>query len=176
MSRRNRWRASLAGCWIDPVLRSWLVESGSLTARCLRSSGHFCVRLLYDGRARGLADEGLRRERALQRVREVALVCDGVPVIFAHTTLSASANGRLGRWMAGLGSRSLGSLLFRFPGFERGRIEFMRLTPDHPLGRRAAALGFAGKDLWARRSWHRLGRQTVLVTEVFLPSICRLPQ
>jgi chorismate--pyruvate lyase len=108
-------------------------------------------------------------------VREVVLECDGRPVIFAHTTLATVAPGRLSRWMAGLGNRSLGSLLFSYPGFRRGTIEFLRLDARHPLYRRAAALGPVGASLWARRSLHRLGWQQVLVTEVFLPAIgdCR---
>jgi hypothetical protein len=96
---------------------------------------------LWQGAA--LADEavegGVGRERAW--VREVALECDGVPVIFAHTTLAATGNGRLTRWMSRLGSRSLGSLLFAYPGFRRGAIEFLRLDCRHPLYQRAAALG-----------------------------------
>jgi len=73
-----------------------------------------------------------------------------------------------------LGSRSLGSLLFSWPGFRRGAIEYCRLDARHPLFRRAAVHGGSGKYLWARRSLHRLGRQEVLVTEVFLPAITRL--
>ena len=107
-------------------------------------------------------------------MREVVLECDGRPVIFAHTTLATTANGRMSRWMAGLGSRSLGSLLFSYPGFRRGAIEFLRLDARHPLYRRAAALGPVATTLWARRSRHRLGNQAVLVTEVFLPAVARL--
>lgn len=171
--KRNRWRPRLAGRLADPVLRSWLTETDSLTARCQRASSHFRVRLLAYGKGRALADEaaGDRAERVLAWVREVALECDGVPVIFAHTSLSTAANGRLSRWMAGLGSRSLGSLLFSYPGFQRGSIEFLRLDARHPLYRRAAALGPVTPALWARRSLHRLGHQAVLVTEVFLPRI-----
>ena len=95
-------------------------------------------------------------------------------MIFAHTTLAASGKGRLTRWMARLGSRSLGSLLFAYPGFRRGTIEFLRLDARHPLYRRAARLTPVGPSLWARRSQHRLGGQQVLVTEVFLPDILRL--
>jgi len=94
-----------------------------------------------------------------------------MPVIFAHTTLSAAANGRLTRWLARLGTRSLGSLLFSFPGFRRGDIEFCRLDSRHPLFQRASALAGDATELWARRSKHSLGGQSVLVTEVFLPAI-----
>jgi chorismate--pyruvate lyase len=175
--KRSKWRAQLAGGACDPILRSWLTEPDSLTARCQRACTDFRVRLLSFGKGRALADESAGGEvgRGLAWVREVVLECDGRPVIFAHTTLATVAPGRLSRWMAGLGNRSLGSLLFSYPGFRRGTIEFLRLDARHPLYRRAAALGPVGASLWARRSLHRLGWQQVLVTEVFLPAIgdCR---
>ena len=170
--RRSRWRASLPAGLGDPGLKSWLTEPASLTARCQRASGVFRVRLLQSGTGRALADETLGDGWC--RVREVVLECDGVPVIFAHTSLAAAPRGRLSRWMEGLGSRSLGSLLFARPGFRRGRIEFLRLDRRHPLYRKAAAVAPVSPILWARRSRHGLGAQQVLVTEVFLPAICAL--
>ncbi len=171
MKRRNRWRTELPRTGLVAGLRSWLREPGSLTARCIRSSDTFRVQLLAYGKGRPEAAEGLAADRHPAFVREVALVCDGVPVIFAHTTLSTAVNGRLGRWMARLGSRSLGSLLFSYPGFRRGAIEYLRLDRRHPLYRRAAAQGMVDRHLWARRSLHCLDGQQVLVTEVFLPAI-----
>lgn len=174
--KRSKWRLRLAGGLADPILRSWLTEPDSLTARCQRASSAFRVRLLNYGKGKALADEaaGDTTGRQLAWVREVALECDGQPVIFAHTTLSTAARGRMTRWMAGLGSRSLGSLLFTYPGFERGAIEFLCLDARHPLYRRAASLGPVTTTLWARRSRHRLANQAVLVTEVFLPAVTTL--
>ena len=171
--KRSKWRVHLAGGLADPLLRSWLTEPDSLTARCQRASSSFRVRLLGYGKGKALSDEaaGDQVGRQLAWVREVALECDGRPVIFAHTTRSTAARGRMSGWMAGLGSRSLGSLLFSCPGFKRGAIEFLRLDARHALYRRAAALGPVTPTLWARRSRHRLGNQAVLVTEVFLPAI-----
>ncbi len=173
---RSKWQARLVGGLADPILRSWLTEPDSLTARCQQASSVFRVRLLNFTKGKALADEaaGDASGRQLAWVREVALECDGQPVIFAHTTLSTAEGGRMSRWMAGLGSRSLGSLLFSYPGFERGAIEFLRLDARHPLYRRAAALGPVTTTLWARRSRHRLGNQAVLVTEVFLPAVVTL--
>lgn len=170
--KRSKWRTALAAS-CDSPLRSWLGEPDSLTARCQRLSSVFRVRLLRYGKGRALADEAVSGQvsHAPAWIREVLLECDGRPVIFAHTTLSTIARGRLNRWMAGLGSRSLGSLLFSHPGFRRGGIEYLRLDARHPLYRRAAAYGEVGPTLWARRSLHRLGGQQVLVTEVFLPAI-----
>ena len=174
--KRSQWRASLSGAVPNAALASWLQEPASLTARCQRQCGDFRVRLLGYGKGRPLAADGLPLDggRQLAWVREVGLECDGVPVIFAHTTLSTASHGRLSRWLSRLGSRSLGSLLFTHPGFRRGTIEFCRLDSHHPLFQRAAILGETGKYLWARRSLHRLGSQQVLVTEVFLPAILGL--
>jgi chorismate--pyruvate lyase len=173
---QNQWRARPMGGPLDAALAPWLRETGSLTARCQRNSHEFRVRLLRYEKGRALADEGLRLRQARQPawVREVALECDGIPVIFAHTTLSTARRGRLSRWLSRLGSNSLGSLLFAHPGFQRDAIEFRRLDSRHPLFQRAAALGATGDSLWARRSLHRLGAQQVLVTEVFLPAVALL--
>lgn len=166
------------GQWFDrplglsptAILRDWLVEPGSLTRRCCRACLDFRVRLLDYGDGRAL---DCHASPVRVRIREVVLECDGRPVIFAHTSLTGG-RGRLGRWLARLGERSLGSLLFSCPGFRRGPIEFRRIDARHPLYRRAARLGAVGKTLWARRSWHRLGGQRVLVVEVFLPAITEL--
>ena len=174
--KRSQWRACLPGSLRDPLLRSWLSEPGSLTARCQGACSRFRVRLLRYDRGRALADEsaGTVGGRQPAWVRVVVLECDGCPVIFAHTTLSTATRGRLSRWMEGLGDRSLGSLLFAHPGFRRERIEYLRLDHRHPLYRRAAAVAEVDGGLWARRSLHRFSAQRVLVTEVFLPAIRRL--
>ena len=181
------WRTRLVRRGIPPALQSWLTEPGSLTARCQSRCEKFMVKVLHYGYSRALADEG--RGGRQVRVREVLLSCDGVPVIFAHTSLctapckkhpwgvalsnlpAGQSRGPLSRWLARLGSRSLGSLLFAHPGFQRGEIEYCRLDARHPLFQRVAEVCPLPGQLWARRSRHSLGGQTVLVTEVFLPAI-----
>ena len=170
--KRSQWRSKLGPGAPETRLASWLGEPDSLTARCRRACMEFRIRLLRSGLMQPIADESTRQQ--LAHVREVLLECDGVPVIFAHSVLSTVTNGRLTRWLAGLGSRSLGSLLFSFPGFKRGQLEFLRLDARHPLYRLAAPWATGAPQLWARRSEHRLGRQVLCVTEVFLPAINRL--
>jgi chorismate--pyruvate lyase len=177
------WRTRLLGRGISPVLRSWLIEPGSLTARCQALCSRFNVQLLNYGLSRPLLGEPGGRQGG--KVREVLLCCDGIPVIFAHTTLciapnrkypevEVSARGTLSRWLGGLGVRSLGSLLFAHPGFVRSEIEYLRLDSRHPLFQRVAQVALPETTLWARRSRHQLGKQAVLVTEIFLPAIERL--
>ena len=169
---RQQWRRQLGSGAPDPLLVSWLREPHSLTARCQRACQQFRVRLLRSGLLQPIADEATRQQLAYGR--EVVLECDGVPVIFAHSVLSTATNGRLTRWLAGLGSRSLGSLLFTFPGFKRGKLEFLRIDARHALYRLAAPWAPGARQLWARRSEHHLGQQVLCVTEVFLPAIYTL--
>lgn len=165
---REQWRQALPAVGVPRLLRPWLSEPGSLTARCLRHCRDFRVRLLRQESAEPLVDMGTGGRRCLP-LREVLLECDGRPVVFAHSVLSASRSGALGRWFSRLGCRSLGSLLFTHPGFQRGPIEYLHLQPAHPLHRRLChTLGEDLPALWARRSCHALRGGSVLVTEVFL--------
>lgn len=165
----SRWRTRLSRTECSGALRSWLTESRSLTVRCQRMSSSFRVRVLHQGWGRALGDS--QGGKVCLPVRDVLLECDGAPVIFAHTTLCTAAGGRLRRWLARLGERSLGSVLFRHPGFRRGALEYLRLNAQQPLFRQALAGQQLPGALWARRSLHRLGREALLVTEVFLPAL-----
>ncbi len=171
---RQQWQYKLLQGTPDAALASWLTEPDSLTARCQRNCRQFRVRLLRSGLLLPVDGEDARRR--LVRGREVLLECDGVPVIFAHSVLLTATNGRLKRWLAGLGSRSLGSLLFNYPGFARGQLGFRKLDARDKLYQRARPWADGAPELWARRSVHRLGKQSLCVTEVFLPGIGGLGQ
>ncbi|MCM8613552.1 chorismate lyase [Accumulibacter sp.] len=155
----------------------WLRDRGSLTAR-IQSRGRFAVRVLRQQRCKPTADEaqalGLP-PAVLAWVREVALSCDGRIVVFAHTVLPCRPRGPLTRWLARLGERSLGALLFAHVGFSRGPMKFRRLDRRHVLFVPAVqALEFpvaSPQALWARRSQFGFGTQSVLVTEVFSPAL-----
>lgn len=177
MPEYSRWRDRLPALGANAALRDWLREPNSLTAR-LQRHGAFRLKLLRQRLHCANADEsavlGLKA-RARCQVREVLLHCDGVPVVFAHTVLPLHPRGVLGRWLAGLGGRSLGSLLFSHPGFVRGRLAYARIDRRHPLhGRAAVALGVSPPHFFARRCPHDFGGQRVLVTEVFAPAVMAL--
>lgn len=160
-------------------MRSWLLEAGSLTARLTAASGKFRVQRLHQHTALCLADEaraiGMHRPGRVWE-REVLLRCDEVPVVFAHTVVPMSASASDWPLFNALGERSLGSTLFYDPRVARGALEFARLRAGHPLMQRArAALGLEQNTvLYARRCLYRRRRGTLLVTEVFLPSVLAL--
>ena len=174
-SRRSAWRDTLPHHAENFRYLPWLREGGSLTAR-IQARGRFAVRLLRQEMALPTRDEALVlgvNPRTFAWVREVALLCDGDVVAFAHTVLPCRPRGPLTRWLARLGSRSLGSLLFSHVGFVRGKLNFRRLDARHPLFDPALkVIGGQPKTLWARRSLFHFRQQSVLVTEVYSAALC----
>lgn len=170
------WQTPLPGP--NHPLRQWLAARGSLTARLRSRADSFRVATLRQQLALPVRDEaallGLSPQR-LALVREVALYCDGRPTIFAHSVLAADAVRQPWRFVASLGSRPLGAVLFSDPRIERAPLHFRQLDRHHPLYRRAAAqLPQVPPRLWARRSLFRLAGSPLLVTEVFLPTVMEL--
>lgn len=158
----------------------WLRDRGSLTAK-LQARGKFAVRLLRQCLAMPTLDEATALSIKCDKLvwlREVALLCDGVPVVFAHTVLPYRPRGSVTIWLARLGDQSLGAMLFARPGFSRGLLNCKQLDSRHALFSRAIdAMQLTENPpatLWARRSLFVFANQSVLVTEVFSPSlICK---
>jgi chorismate--pyruvate lyase len=157
--------------------RTWLTDQGSLTRRLRGLCPGFRVRRLRQGTARPQHDE--RAVLALPAgrsalVREVLLLCDATPLVFAHSIVPLASLHGPWHALALLGQRPLGEALFADPKVERHPLEFRRLDPRHPLHRRACAdTGAALGPLWARRSLFALHAHPLLVTEVFLPALLR---
>lgn len=158
--------------------RTWLTTDGSLTARIVACCAEFRVHVLRQALASPHVDEmrplGLRRgERAW--VREVVLLADGKPAVFAHSVLPRENARGAWRMVAGMGARPLGAALFADPRIERTPLEYRRLDARHTLWQAAVrAVGVPMPPLWARRSLFRLQGSSLLVTEAFLPEILRL--
>jgi chorismate--pyruvate lyase len=179
--RQAQWQPHVLALNAPPGYRPWLTAGGSLTARLKAHSDTFRVQCLHQRTARCLTDEaaavGMHRPGRVWE-REVLLRCDNTPVVFAHTVVPMSATAADWPLFSALGERSLGTTLFGDPQVWRGVLEFARLREGHPLARRAReALGLDGPDellLYARRCLYQRRQGTLLVTEVFLPSVLDL--
>ena len=180
MSRQeSRWKPRPALAGAPAYLHPWLSDPGSLTARIVARCQRFQVRVLGERRAPPFSDEhrliGLPPGRHAW-TREVLLLADGVPVVFAHSVLAP--RDLVGAWhMArAIGSRPLGAALFADPKVRRFPLEYRQLDARHPLYRPAVAhLAAAPQRLWMRRSQFALGGHPLLVTEVFLPAVQEYP-
>jgi len=95
----------------SPLTSAWLTASGSLTAR-LRQLGDVQVLVIRQG-TQGLWPQ---EQEALQgvsgHVREVVLLVDGVPAVWARSATPHSAVRGGWKAMANLGSRPLAEILF----------------------------------------------------------------
>ncbi len=173
-----RWKTRPAAAGAPARLHPWLFDPGSLTARIVARCASFRVQVLGEFRALPFPDEraliGLPPGRHAW-TREVLLIADGVPVVFAHSVLAPRDLHGAWHMARAIGSRPLGAALFADPGIRRDALTAARLRPSHPLYRHATATLQAKPNmLWARRSlFHRLERP-LLVSEVFLPGIAAL--
>ena len=158
----------------------WLRDHGSLTLRIQQRCAVFSVRNVRNCPATAAHDEtallGLPPRQKIY-TREVLLYADGAPVVFAHSVVAPQHLHGAWRALRRLGNHPLGALLFAHPLVERAPLHYKALKPRHALYRRAAAvLDTAPGRLWARRSLFSLHGAPLLVTEVFLPDILKLPK
>jgi chorismate--pyruvate lyase len=176
--RQSRWRFDFPhDPTIAPRMRRWITGAGSLTQRLISASDTFRVQLLAQQPQLPMPDEWRRLGLLWQRramTREVLLLCDEKPVVFAHTVARPQRMRQDWPFLRGLGHRSLGSALFIDPQVTRTPFEFARLAPHHPLMQRAfQALPSLDRrqPLLARRSVFRRAQGAMLVTEIFLPAL-----
>jgi chorismate--pyruvate lyase len=175
------WRA-LRPALLERGTASWLGERGSLTRRLRAGCGRLELILLKQRYGRPLPDEaallGLRRgERAW--VREVLLLADGLPVLYAHSVAHPASLRTAWRPLSRIGLKPVGDAIFERHGLQRGPIRVRRLdcrdrlhraaslARDQRAGRGAAPLA----ALWSRRSPFVYAGRALWITEVFLPAI-----
>ncbi len=154
--------------------RDWLFDQGSLTRRLTAAShGAFRVQILRQRVARPQLSE--RRilqmpERHLALVREVLLLGNEEPWVYARSVLPLSSLTGQQRCWRKLDHRPLGALLFADPGMRRGAMQISRINP--------AQLSLPGianhheRSLWGRRSVFYIKEKPLLVGEIFLPTFC----
>lgn len=179
-ARHARWTGHVNGVNAPRPLRGWLTDTMSLTTKLMQHSDRFRVRKLKQGRGFCLSDEwaavALSRRTHVQE-REVLLMCDDRPVVYAHTVVPLDATTSDWPFFGRLGERSLGTTLFGDPRVRRGQMQYARLHAQHPLVRRAlasAGCSTAGAPLFARRCLYKRRNGFLLVTELFLPSVLEL--
>jgi chorismate--pyruvate lyase len=146
-----------------------LFDNGSLTRRLIHlTNDAFSVTPLFEGWQPLRTDECAALDLAEGSegwVREVYLRGHGQALVFARSVAARSALQGDGLHMDELGSRSLGELLFCDHAFQRRAIEVCHY-PQAWLPSEVRAPG-----LWARRSRFDRGALSVLVAEIFLPTL-----
>lgn len=157
---------------INSTLNNWLFDRGSLTTRLKQQCQHFEVIVL--NAATGILspqEQHLFKDASLTiNFREVLLVCDGVPQVYARSLIPDNTIDSSNVGLRELGNNSLGQILFQAPHAKRGAIEVTSFNQQSSLATLSKELGMpVTHDLWGRRSLFTLQQYPLLVSEVFLP-------
>lgn len=104
------------------------------------------------------------RETAL--IREVHLMCDDHPVVYARTVIPVSTLVGPQKRLAHLGDKPLGAVLFSDKSMRRSEVQVACLKPAQVKLATANS-----EDIWGRRSVFRLNDRPLLVSEYFLPDL-----
>lgn len=171
LRHRRWWRID-----IPDGLRDWLLDSSSLTDQLRRACcGKFRVRVLGEAWQKPRRDERQllhMRDYHVGLIRQVLLLCDGKPCVFARTVIPAATLTGRQRRLGFLGSKPLGAFLFADPGMKRGAVELARIRPGQAMFAQATSgLETVPGDIWGRRSVFHVGGKPLLVSEVFLPGL-----
>lgn len=155
------WEPISSVATVPDVVRSWLLDTGSLTDRIESACEDFSLTLIGEGSV-PIHDSEQERLQSSQpcTVREVLLCDNATPWVYARsvipdTLMSAEFNQ--------LGEQPLGRRLFNDARFSRGEFEICRT--GHPL-----FAADSGLNLWGRRSVFHFQQHALLVAELFLPA------
>jgi chorismate--pyruvate lyase len=154
-------RLSVPAPWTD-----WLADEGSLTQR-LQRYGEFSVLPLSQRVARPRAAEAMLLglpTRQLALIREVLLLLDDQPVVFARSVLPLTSLGGANRVLGHMAGRSLGAELFRLPRARREAVWAAQVPP-------ARLPVLVADRCWGRQSLFSKRGKPLLVAEVFLPAL-----
>jgi chorismate lyase len=171
---RQRW---LKKPMLAKSLQPWLIDTGSLTTRLQQRYINFAVKPVAVKYAKPIQDEAALLHLSMHKValiREVLLMGNNQPVVFAHSVLPRTSLRGAWHGLGRLGNKPLGATLFANPKVKRTPLSYKKLSPHHKLYQHATAhLAFKPTHLWARRSIFSLNCAKILVTEVFLEQLLK---
>ncbi|MEZ9820212.1 chorismate lyase [Shewanella sp. 10N.286.45.A1] len=153
----------------SPPFKDWLLSSGSLTKKLKTQCQAFEVKVLGEDTLSPLTDEYPTQQQVW--IREVLLVLDGVPWIFARTLIPGRLLEIKQQDFLGLGVRPLGELLYSKDEFTPGKIEVAHFEACSKIAKLAQSLDQdVSGELWGRRRYFEHAQEQLIVSEIFLPA------
>lgn len=146
------WSDLSATNHVPKIVQTWLRDDESLTAKLKQKFADFEVRVLLQEKQTPHQHERLIITNTDNYVvREVALLGDGVAMVFARSVIPLTNDTQD---LLNIGSKPLGEVLFNDATIERGKLEITQTA-----------------DIWGRRSTFTVGTTRLLVSEFFLASL-----
>ncbi len=166
-------RAAVA---VPDHIYAWLKDPASLTRRVTDAcNGSFSVRVRFQGWGKAMNSESrlLRlRLRETCLIREVELLCNDEPQVFARTLMPVKSLHGAARRLFHLRNKPLGKVLFADPRTRRKQLQIARFLPQHKSFQSAVShLEEMPEELWGRRTLFLYAGKQILVNEVFLPTL-----
>jgi len=157
---------------LDAGIIDWLLDPNSLTARLKQHCQRFEVKVLGQCIQACPAIEANEDIQAGEQVlvREVLLLCNNKPQVFARSLLPLSSLTGDEQQLAHLGNQSLGQVLFNQAGLQRKSIQVSCFDQDSGVANLVKHLEIKQETaMWGRRSTFVLKGKPLMVAEVFLP-------
>ncbi len=157
-------------------LYPWLMDAGSFMQRLERHGiTDAAIRILQEGwdvaTAEELAALNFSAEDKMW-VREVIIASGDVTWMYARTVIPQATLTGKEQELQRLETRSLGSILFKYKNLQRSQFEIFALDQESLEHQRISHYTNAAHiELWGRRSTFFLGKKTLLLTEVFFPTV-----
>ncbi|WP_438865524.1 chorismate--pyruvate lyase family protein [Neptunicella sp.] len=154
----------------DPVLKNWLLDTGSLTERLQANSRHFRLELLGQEELAINASEqtSLGIEQTNPVVREVLLQGNQQNWVYARSLMSRKLCDDASHQFGQLGNTPLGKVIFNDPRFTRQPFEICRVQSGSVLHQKLNI--DSSFSLWGRRSVFSYQEYKLMVAEIFLPN------
>ncbi|ABM05151.1 chorismate lyase [Psychromonas ingrahamii 37] len=167
------WSADITPTTCSENLLDWLLDQNSLTRKLQALSADFKVKVRQQvtlSHSKDLLSPYFSEENKVL-VREVLLVCDNKPVVFAQTEIPFSTLTDQQAKLAEIGTDSLGTFLFQDPSMRRDKIEVAQFPVYSAVHQLCIDLNQeVDFPLWGRRSLFYVNNKPLLVSEVFLPA------
>nr|WP_247664812.1 chorismate lyase [Pseudoalteromonas sp. MMG010] len=163
-----QWHDAHCATTLSSREQEWLLEPHSLTAKLKAHACTFSVNVLNEQRFILTPQQQamLKCESQYALNREVLLLCDEKPHVYAQSWLPDTANNNE---LHNMGERPLGDVIFQDPHLSRNNIEFAHFEKHHPMQKIVSQLNQPTRSLLGRRSVFSLQNYHFLVCEVFLP-------
>lgn len=157
---------------LSVIQQSWLLDSGSLTAKLKNQYLNFAVEVLsekeIDLNSEQASVLGVTPEKAL--CREVILYGDSVARVYAQSWIPTRFLNEDAH-LLNLGNKPLGEYIFKHAELRRHNIEVTKFGCDSELMGLLTRFGFNEQSIWSRRSVFSLHGVKLMVSETFLPGV-----
>lgn len=159
----------------DKRLHNLLFQNGSLS-RSIEElcNGTFNIELQNESWSTPMLEENellTLIDNEITFIRKSWLKCDDKKLVYARTVIPRITYEGESQDLMKLGNKPLGNILFSDNKTYRTNMQYAKIPLHHELHKQATLDTNIMTELWGRQSLFYINKNSLLVTEVFLPTI-----